>query len=277
MFGPTTALALGLASLAAGVLPAPQAGKDFEAPDRSLSCLVPAGWRARTSAIGGTAVHVLEPEGGGEERILVSTGLATASTIQELAQQTIALVTQQLMPGLQAAAPPVFTKASGFPAAELSYRGVTVAGPVVWWQGVVLKDKQYATVLGGARSERAQAVEKECRAVFGSIKIAPVKENAQLAQVIVGRWTWFNRSNNSGVSTSKQVSFYANGRFDYNASTFVPNLPSGVDPTTQASGTFRIQGNTLLAQFDNGQQATFTLELVPGGGLKINGELFIRE
>jgi len=28
---------------------------------------------------------------------------------------------------------------------------------------------------------------------------------------------------------------------------------------------------------DNGQSATYTLQLVQGGGLMINGELFIRE
>jgi hypothetical protein len=76
---------------------------------------------------------------------------------------------------------------------------------------------------------------------------------------------------------SKQIVFYQNGRYEYQAVTYIPDMPSDIDPTTRVSGTYQINGNILLARADNGQQATFTLELVPGGGLKIGGELFIRE
>lgn len=57
----------------------------------------------------------------------------------------------------------------------------------------------------------------------------------------------------------------------------MPDMPPGIDPTTHIAGTYQLNGNILIARSDAGQQATYTLELVPGGGLKINGELFIRE
>ena len=71
--------------------------------------------------------------------------------------------------------------------------------------------------------------------------------------------------------------FYPNGRYEYTATTYMPDMPPGIDPTSRVSGIYQLKGNVLVASADNGQQATYTLELVPGGGLKINGQLFIRE
>jgi hypothetical protein len=76
---------------------------------------------------------------------------------------------------------------------------------------------------------------------------------------------------------NKQITFYPNGTFEYTATTYIPDMPPDIDPTTRVSGTYQIIGNTLLGRADNGQQATYTLELMSGGGLKINGEFFIRE
>ena len=57
----------------------------------------------------------------------------------------------------------------------------------------------------------------------------------------------------------------------------MPDMPPGIDPTTRVTGTYQLKGNLLIARSDTGQQATYTVELVQGGGLRINGELFIRE
>ncbi len=80
----------------------PTGGSQFEAPDHSISFPVPAGWRARITDLGGTPVYVLERDAG-NEKIFVGVGPATASSIQELAQQGVELVTRQLLPGLRPA------------------------------------------------------------------------------------------------------------------------------------------------------------------------------
>ena len=135
---------------------------------------------------------------------------------------------------------PAFGQTGGVPSAEVCYKGVTGAGQVSWWQGILLKDQMYFTVLGGS-------------------------------------WSFYDRSRLTKGSSSKQVTFYPNGRFEYVAATYLPNLPADVDPTTRIGGQYRLNGNAIVVQMDNGQSATYTLQLVQGGGLMINGELFIRE
>jgi hypothetical protein len=278
------ALAHGSAAAQTGAM----AGTSYDAPDGSLSLRVPQGWRATSNTIGASPVQVLQPEDGGDERMIVGTGPATANSIQELALQTMQLVTQQLLPGAQVASQPRFGQTAGAPVAELSYRGPD--GQSFWWQAVMLKDSQYITVLAGARSERAAMIEQQSRAVFGSIRLRQGQKaagpagqaNGQLANLIVGHWTWYHRTANAGGSTagstSREMWIYPNGRYQYTAVTYVPNMPSGIDPTTTITGTYQVQGNRLIARADNGQQATFTIEIVDGGkGMKIDGELYIRE
>ena len=53
----------------------------------------------------------------------------------------------------------------GIPTAEIVYKGVTAAGQVSWWQGLMLKDNTYYTVLGGASAERSQLVEQHSLAI----------------------------------------------------------------------------------------------------------------
>ncbi len=261
----------------AAIPQSPSAASEFRAPDGSFTCPVPAGWRVRSMSIGGTPVHVFEPEDGGEDRILAASGPATVSTIQELAQQTMLFVCQQLLPGMQPAGTPNFIQIGGFPAAEIAYKGATAAGPVSWWQGVILKDQTFFTVLGGARDERFALVEQHSRAIFRGLKPGQARPSADLAAAIIGSWTFYDRSGLTKGSSSKQITFFPNGRFEYTATTYMPNLPVDIDPTTRTSGQYRLNGNTLVAQLDNGQSATYTLQLVQGGGLTINGELFIRE
>ena len=84
-------------------------GAEYQAPDGSISCRIPSGWKARSVTTSGTMVQVLEPQDGGEERILVSVTPATANSLQELAQQAMQVVTGQLLPGVRVAAMPRFT------------------------------------------------------------------------------------------------------------------------------------------------------------------------
>jgi hypothetical protein len=53
----------------------------------------------------------------------------------------------------------------------------------------------------------------------------------------IGKWTYYSRSGNTGGSVNKQIIFYPNGRFEYTATTFMPDMPPGIDPTTRFSGT----------------------------------------
>jgi len=271
------ALAVFSSLLAATAAQNQGSGSEFRAPDGSFTCPVPAGWQVQTVPIGGTPVYVFQPADGGDDRIIVASGPATAANIQDLAQQTVVFVCQQLLPGVQPAGTPSFGQIGGIPSAEITYKGTTAAGPVAWWQAVMLKDQTYFTVLGGARAERSALVEKQCRTIFSGIRPGQARPKADLSAAIIGRWTYYNRSSVTSGSSSKQITFYPNGRFEYTATTYMPDLPTDIDPTTRTGGQYRLNGNTLVVQLDNGQSATYTLELVQGGGLKINGELFIRE
>ena len=257
--------------------PVAASGTEYRASDGSFTCRVPSGWKARAANIGGTTVQVLEPENGGDERILVSATPSTANSLQELAQQAITLVTQQLLPGYSLAGMPKITQQGDMQVVEISYVGMAGGGQASWWHGLMLKDQIAMGVLGGARADRAQAVEEQCRTVLYSMRPRNAQNNTALAAAILGKWTFYSRSNQTGGSVNKQIIFYPNGRFEYSATTYIPDMPPGIDPTTRITGTYQIIGNTLLGRADNGQQATSTLEFVPGGGLKINGELFIRE
>ena len=286
--GSTSGIAVVFAfALDSGALPAAQSppaqrkaevsAVEYRAPDGSLTCRIPRGWRGRSTSIGGTAVQVLEPEDGGEERILVSATPATANSLQELAQQAITLVTQQLLPGFRVAAMPRFTQLDDSQIAEITYAGMAGSGQSTWWHGLILREGMALGVLGGARADRAPVVEQLCRDVLRSLRPGKAVQNPALASAILGKWTFYDRSSLTRGSSSKQIVFYPNGRYEYTATTYMPDMPPGIDPTSRVSGIYQLKGNVLVASADNGQQATYTLELVPGGGLKINGQLFIRE
>jgi hypothetical protein len=264
------------------------ASREFQTQDKSFATRVPLGWRSRTIMTGAHPLHVFEPEGTGEERILVSSGVAAADSIRDLAQQSMALA-MQLFPGLRPAGTPSFLQVAGEPAAEVSYTGISAAGdPVSGWQGVILKDRFYFAVMGLARADRPTPIKKEARFMLRSMRPGHIEENRQLAAAIVGRWTFYQGSSSGGgsnrtsSSVSKQVTFYPNGRFEYQGAVYVDtNMPGGGGGTASgdkiSTGTYKVYGNTLYSQIDGGEQAVFGLELVQGGGLKIDGTLFIRE
>jgi lipocalin-like protein len=281
-----TLATLWIATGAMGAAQSGSPGTDYKAPDGSLTLRLPQGWRAAPTVSNGVTIYILQPSDGGEDRILVAAGPASKNTIRELADETVRVVTQQLLPGSRATSAPKFVDTSAGPTAELSYE---LPGQSVWWQAVVLlKDNRYITALGGARRDRSALIQQLSRAVFGSVRLVPVNQasspasTGQLAQLIVGHWTWYHKTDSAGgriaASTSREIWFYANGRYQYTSVTYVPNMPPGIDPTTTVSGTYQIQGNKIIARADNGQSQTFTVEIVEGGkGLKLDGELYIRD
>lgn len=263
-------------------------GREFQAPDGSFAATLPAGWRARPANPALPSLHAFEPENGGEERILIGAGPSTAGSIQELMQEGVQVV-MQLVPGLQPAGQPSYGQIGGAPSAEVRYRGTTGQGvELASWHGILLKDRFYFAVLSLARAEQAGAAEQAARSMYQSMRPARVPENMQLARAIVGRWTFSQGSqsgagsNRSNAFVSRQITFAVDGRFEYVGGVYVDtSLPGGGGGTggrdTRYSGTYQIFGNQLRARFDQGGEQVFTLELVQGGGLKLNGDLYIRE
>jgi hypothetical protein len=264
------------------------ASTEFHAADKSFSTRVPAGLKSRTIMAGAQRLYVFEPEGGGEERILVSSGVAAVNSIQELAQQAMAL-TNQLFPGLRPTAAASFSQVANSPAAEISYSGMSAKGDqVIGWNGVILKERFYFAVLGLARAQDAKKIEQQSRFILRNMRPGEIKENVELVRAIVGRWTYYEGSSSgagssrSSSSVNRQVTFYPNGRFQYMSAVYVDtNMPGGLGGTAggdkTTTGRYKVYGNTLFAEIDNGGQAVFGLELLRGGALKIDGLTYIRE
>jgi len=279
-----------LAAPAPGRPPA-AAGTNYDAPNGSLSMRVPQGWRARETTLGTTPVQVIEPESG-DERILVAAVPAMANSIQELAQQTAQQVTQQVLPGFRLTGQPAISNVNGSPAAELKYTGTTAAGQVYAFQKILLKGQQSAGVLGMSRPDRAAMIEELCRGVFQSIQLrqgetpkaaggAGGGAGGALAQHILGHWVWSHQTDTAGgriaASTTRELWIYPGGRYKYVYATYVPNMPSDIDPVKTVTGSYRLEGNQLIGRADSGEQATFTVEAVGSTGMKLNGDLYIRQ
>ncbi len=54
------------------------------------------------------------------------------------------------------------------------------------------------------------------------------------------QWTYYRRSDLTKGAVSKQIAFSANGRFEYTATTYIPDMSPGIDPTTLVTGTYRL-------------------------------------
>ena len=263
--------------------PGPGAGAEFRAPDGSFVTRAPLGWKVRTVQGGAQPLHIFEPEGGGDERILVMASPAPSNSMDDLIQQAAALV-MQMFPGLRPAGPPSRGQSGGAASAEVSYRGILANGTQASaWHGLLVKDGFAFGVLGLAMTGTAQRTEEAARVLYRNMRPGNVPENTQLARAIVGRWTFVQGSQHGGGSqrtstyVSRQVTFFADGRFHYVGGVAVGTERGGASVDSQNTGTYRVYGNTLYAQIQGGGQAVYTLELVPGGGLRINGELYIRE
>jgi len=281
-------MALGMTLNASEVQLVGATGSEYRSGDGSMSMRLPVGWRGSETAAGGVPIQILQPADGAEDRILVGTGPLTVSTIQELAALSAQVVTEQLLPGTRLIAQPKYLQTSAGPAVELRYELVTNGSS--WFHLVVMmKDQRYLAVLGGAPAARAAAIEQQSRAILESVRFSaplaaagmPGRSAGASSPQLVGHWTWYHRTapgSTTTGSTSKELWIYPNGRYQYTATTYVPDMPPGIDPTTTITGSYQLQGNRLTARADNGQSAMFTVEIVEGGkGLRIDGELWIRE
>jgi hypothetical protein len=263
-------------------------GVAYRAPDGAFTCRLPSGWTAQNTSLGGQPVTVLAPANG-EPRILLFGNPAASPSIREVTRQGIALVMQSF-PGVRPVGAPKISRVNGAPAAEVAYGGELMTGGTVrLWGAAMLQNGLCLGVLSLAPQEGAARVESRARELFRSMRAGKPQPGGQLARAIVGRWSYYYGSSSgigtstaSSTSVSKTVTFYPNGRFEYvgGVSSSV-DLPSDIGGSasgdSRASGTYRLQGSTLVARFDGGGQATFRLQFVPGGALKINGMLFIRE
>jgi hypothetical protein len=254
------------------LIPAVLGAAEHRAQDGSFTVQLPAGWNAREISLQGTPLHVIEPAAGGDERILLSVGPTQARNVNELCQLA-AMITVQLFPGLRLEGMPRISGNS----AELRYSG---NGASAWQSVTMANQNQAVAVTALARPERLAAVEQASRNILGTVRMmTPTSDpSSPLARIIVGRWTYFHRTHNTG-SSSRQITFFLNGRYDYQATVMMNvEIPTGVDPTTRITGTYTVRGNTVSFRADNGQTAQYTVQIVEGGkGLQVNGDLYIRE
>lgn len=267
---------------------APAGAGEYTAQDQSFTIQVPAGWRMRVGDLGGQPLYIAEPDSGGAEKILIASGFAQVRSVQELSQQA-AMVAGQLVPGLQLAGGARFGQMSGAASAEQQYSGGMWQGtPVSGWHGMVLRDGSYFGVLALATPQSIVAVTGAARGMFQSVRMSQPSRNTQLERSIVGTWALdSNRSSGLGTSdsvmsmSSWRVTFYANGRFRSVSETFVDSSATGgyggsVGSGQTHTGTYRIAGNTLIADIDGAGRQTFSLQILRGA-LKINGQLFLRQ
>jgi len=257
-------------------------GSMFESQDHSVAFPTPAGWTVRTADGNGASYYVLD-RNGGQERILVANGPATAGSIQELAQQGVQFVTQQ-MPALQPDSTPRFSQVHGAPLATISYIGNAQGMQVHALHLITLQNGQYLGVLGFGDSNNSRMIQDACQTIVSGARLMRARESEGPgnAAALVGNWEWYKSTVVSGAttrcSTEKHLGIYANGRYEYMASTYCPNMPTDIDPTTRISGTYSVSGSTIIGHTDDGRTATYTFRLLQGGQiLEIGGDQYLRK
>lgn len=261
------------------------AGSEYTAADRSFSIRVPDGWRVRTSEVLGQTMTIVEPNSGGEERVLVGGGVAMATNIQDLSQQAAHLA-GQFLPGARFASTPKFYAHGTWPAAEQTYRNSNLAG----WNGMFLQGEFYFAVFALARPGREAVLEQTGRAILQSAKFHGLARNAPLERALAGRWlNTGNRTHRTNVRdtlhyiSNWSVVFTPDGQFRSEKETWVDThseIHGGGNTNASAvhTGTFRVYGNVLAADIAGVGRQLFTVEFYPNGtGVKLNGQLFTRE
>lgn len=249
---------------------------EFVAPDGSFRFTVPAGWQARYTP----AMTFVEPVGGGEGRIVVGSGIAMARSMEELTRQAAALAGQAL-PGARLTAAAKITGQK----AEQSY-GVGVLSA---WNGMELQGEVYFAVLSMGRQERAAEWERLGRAILQSAKFQAPPRNTQAEQGVIGRWELSSyKSTRTGVRDSSSYSsnwtvvFLPGNRFrstqqNHFDTTSETYGGGNVGASNVTAGTYRIFGATLVADIDGVGRQLFSYEPYSNGGLKLNGQLFLRQ
>jgi hypothetical protein len=249
---------------------------DFTAPDGSYRFAIPAGWHARYSPL----MTVLEPTTGGEQRILVGSGISAASSIREMAQQAVGL-SAVILPGLRVTAGPRFSGHT----AEQEYANAQFAA----WNGMRLQGETYLAVMTVGRPANAPQLQPLGRAILESAKFQPPPRNTLAEQQILGRWELSSyKSSRTGTTASSSYSsnwtvvFSPGNRFQSTQQSHFDtrndSIGGGnVGAAAQASGTYRIFGASLVADLDGGGRQIFAIEPYTGDGLKLNGMLFLRQ
>lgn len=249
---------------------------EFVAPDGSYRFPVPEGWRARYSPL----MTVVEPVDGAAERILVGSGISAARSIQELAQQAVG-ISNTILPGLRVTAGPAISGGS----AEQEYAN----GMFVAWNGMQLQGEVYFAVMAVGRPERLAELQGRGRTILQNARFQAPPRNMAAEQQILGRWELSNyKSTRTGVRDSSSFSsnwtvvFLPGNRFqstqqshfDTNSSVYGGgNVGAG----QTATGTYRIFGNSLVADIDGVGRQLFAMETHTRDGLKLNGMLFLRQ
>lgn len=251
----------------------------YTAPDQSFTIPVPAGWRARAAG----PLTVLEPVNGGEERIVVGTGVALARTIQELSQHAAGL-TAQFLPGAMISSTPLFT---GRQTAEQEYQ--TPMG-LAAWNGMRLHGEFYFAVLAIARPAQLAAARARAKTMFEGARFDGVPRNTALERQLIGSWVKSdNRTTNTGVRdklmymSNWSLIFAPGNRFQSDKESFVDTTSEvygggNVGAANRHTGTYRIFGPTLVADVEGYGRVLYALETYPNSaGIKLNGMLFIRQ
>lgn len=258
------------------LLSLPLYAAEFIAPDGSYRFAVPEGWHARYSQL----MTVLEPTAGGEQRILVGSGISAASSIQEMAQQAVGL-SSIILPGLRVTAGPRFSGQT----AEQEYANAMFAA----WNGMRLQGETYLAVMTVGRPANAPQLQPLGRAILASAKFQAPPRNTIAEQQILGRWelsSYTSRrtgtSDSSSYSSNWTVVFSPGNRFHSTQQSHFDTRSESVGggnvgASAQATGTYRIFGPSLVANLDGGGRQIFALELHTNEGLKLNGMLFLRQ
>lgn len=249
--------------------------QEYRSPDGAFTLTLPNGWRARAANLNGQSLTIVEPTNGGGERILVGSGVTMARNIQELSQQA-AQLSAALLPGLSWDGQ---SKING-QRAEQSYRHPRFRV----WNAMRMEAEFYFAVLSVA------APEEVARGIFDQAVAKPLPRNQTAERQLIGRWQFSdNRTQRSGVRDKSMymsnwsVAFSPALRFESVQESFFDTQSDvygggNVGAAGRHSGTFRIFGNTLVADYDGGGRMLFTVEFYPNGqGVKLNGNLFLRQ
>jgi hypothetical protein len=249
---------------------------EFISPDGSYRFAIPEGWRARYSPL----MTVVEPVDGAAERILVGSGISAARSIQELAQQAVG-ISNTILPGLRVTAGPSFSGA----AAEQEYAN----GMFVAWNGMQLQGEVYFAVMAVGRPEKLAELQGRGRAILQNARFQAPPRNTAAEQQVLGRWELSNyKSTRTGVRDSSSYSsnwtvvFLPGNRFQSTQQNHFDTTSQvygggSVGANNAATGTYRIYGNSLVADIDGMGRQIFAMEPYTRDGLKLNGMLFLRQ
>lgn len=258
---------------------------DYAAPDGSFRMPVPDGWRVRTAPVAGQTMTIVEPANGGEERFMVGSGIAQATNIQELTQQAFSLAAQ-FLPGAMLSAAPKFSTIAGVPAAEQEYRNMQLEA----WNGMLLRDGVYFAVMGVATPGKLETLRARGRQLLGSGQFQGPPPNPRAEAALQGQWVLSdNRTHNSGVRdklmymSNWTLTFLPGNRFQSFKESFVDTSTAtygggSTDAAARHTGRYRVFGQTLVADVDGVGRQIYALEFYPNGaGVKVNGQLFLRQ